>query len=115
MLTLSAIDKFAIRPAIQNTHHVCINDLIRTPRSDREIRQVLAWLLTRKQLDAYGYVLSTVATDFLVLKHQAISNHRADWILIVLGDFMEMYYVYCQQRESIELLFEKKWPSCLKG
>ena len=34
--------------------------------------------LTRKQLERHGYILSTVATDVLVLKHQAISNYSAD-------------------------------------
>ena len=35
-------------------------------------------LLTHKQLETHGCVLSTVATDALVLKHQAISAHIAD-------------------------------------
>ena len=35
-------------------------------------------VLTHKQLEMYGYVLSTAATDALVLKHQAISVHSAD-------------------------------------
>ena len=30
---------------------------------------------------------STLAADALVLKHQAISTHSADWILIVLDYF----------------------------
>ena len=34
--------------------------------------------LTRKQLETHGHILSTVATDALVLKHQAISIHSAD-------------------------------------
>ena len=32
-------------------------------------------------------VLTTVATDALVLKHQAISIHSADYIFIVLDQF----------------------------
>ena len=35
-------------------------------------------LLTHKHLETHGSVLSTVATDALVLKHQAISIHIAD-------------------------------------
>ena len=35
-------------------------------------------LLTHKQLEMYGCVLSTIATDALVLTHQAISIHSAD-------------------------------------
>ena len=34
--------------------------------------------LTRKQLEMHGCILSTVATDVLVLKHQAISTDSAD-------------------------------------
>ena len=34
--------------------------------------------------ETYGCILSTVATDALVLKHQAISIHSADWISIML-------------------------------
>ena len=33
---------------------------------------------THKQLETDGFVLGTVATDALVLKHQAISIHSAD-------------------------------------
>ena len=34
--------------------------------------------LTPKQLETHGCILSTVATDAQVLKHQAISTHNAD-------------------------------------
>ena len=34
--------------------------------------------LTPKQLETHGCVLSVVATDALVPKHQAISTHSAD-------------------------------------
>ena len=40
--------------------------------------------LTPKQLETHGCILSNVATDALVLKHQAISIHSADWIVNVL-------------------------------
>ena len=33
---------------------------------------------THKQLEMYECVLSTIASDALVLKHQAISIHSAD-------------------------------------
>ena len=39
---------------------------------------------THKQLETHRYMLSTVATDGLALKHQAISTHSADYIFIVL-------------------------------
>ena len=35
-------------------------------------------LEVHKPLEMRGYILSTVATDALVLKHQAISIHNAD-------------------------------------
>ena len=35
-------------------------------------------LLTLKRRETHGYVVSTMATDALVLKHQAISIHNAD-------------------------------------
>ena len=44
--------------------------------------------LTHKQLETHGCVLSTVAADGLVLKHQAISIHSAD---------QHKFYIYSQQ------------------
>ena len=43
--------------------------------------------LTLKHRETHECVLSTVATDALVLKHQAICIHSADEISIVLGQF----------------------------
>ena len=43
--------------------------------------------LTHKQLEIHGCVFSTVDPDILVLKHQAISIHSADYIFIVLDHF----------------------------
>ena len=40
-----------------------------------------------KHLEMHGYLLSTVATDTLVLKHQAISICSADCISVVLEEF----------------------------
>ena len=37
----------------------------------------------------HGGLLSTVATDALVLKHQAISTHSADQIAIGLDQFQD--------------------------
>ena len=34
--------------------------------------------LTHKKMEMHGCLLTTVATDALVLKHQAISIHNAD-------------------------------------
>ena len=43
--------------------------------------------LTPKHRETHGCVVSTVATDTLVLKHQAISIHNADQTFIVLDQF----------------------------
>ena len=43
--------------------------------------------LSLKELEMCGCVPSAVATDDLVLKHQAISIHSADQISIVLDQF----------------------------
>ena len=43
--------------------------------------------LTLKHRETHGCVVSTVATDALVLKHQAISIHNADYTFIVLDQF----------------------------
>ena len=39
--------------------------------------EIIYWL-TLKHRETHGCVVSTVATDALVLKHQAISIHNAD-------------------------------------
>ena len=44
-------------------------------------------ILTHEQLEMHGCMLSTVATDALVLKHQAISMHRAGKIFLDLDEF----------------------------
>ena len=36
------------------------------------------YVITPKQLEIHGCILSTVADDALVPKHQAIRNHSAD-------------------------------------
>ena len=43
--------------------------------------------LTPKELEMHVCVLSIVATDALVVKHQAISIHNADRIFTVLDQF----------------------------
>ena len=44
-------------------------------------------ILSHKQLEMHGCKFSTVATDALVLKHQAISIHSADQISIAVDQF----------------------------
>ena len=41
-------------------------------------------ILLHKQLEMHGCIISTVATDALVLKHQAISIHGADGVSVAL-------------------------------
>ena len=51
-------------------------------------KSILAVLrLTHKQTEMHGCILSNVATDGLVLKHQANSIHSADKVFIVLDQF----------------------------
>ena len=42
------------------------------------------WL---KQIETHGCETSTVATDALVLKHQGISTHSTDQLLIIMDQF----------------------------
>ena len=51
-------------------------------------------MLTHKQLEQHGCILSTVATDALVLKHQAISTHSADECSLYWNTFMQKSYIY---------------------
>ena len=47
---------------------------------------IQCWL-TPKHQETHGCIVITVATDALVLKHQAISIHNADKTFIVLDQF----------------------------
>ena len=55
----------------------------------------------------YGCVLSIVATDVLMLKHQDISIHPADQIPIALDQFQTKYYNFN------EITFWKKNYPCV--
>ena len=50
--------------------------------------------LTHKQLETHVCILSTVATDALFLKNQAISIHNADQISIELDQFQTKILLY---------------------
>ena len=63
--------------------------------------------LTHKQLQIHGFVLSTVATDALVLKHQAISIHSSKWIFLLLDSSNKKYYIYMKKTEN-KIILEKK-------
>ena len=70
--------------------------------------------LTLKHRETHGCVVSTVATDALVLKHQAISIHNADYTFIVLDQFQtNILHFWCTRLEN-KITFWKKWPSRLR-
>ena len=64
--------------------------------------------LTLKHQEMHGCVVSTVATDALVLKHQAISILNAEYTFIVLDQFSKAieYYTCGKQHQKINLYFE---------
>ena len=55
-----------------------------------------------------------MTTDALVLKHQAISTHSADWIFIVLDWFHTKIADSLWTAPENKISFEKNWPSCLR-
>ena len=59
-----------------------------------------------KQLETHGYVLNTVTSDALVLKHQTISVHSADQISVELDQFQKIYYIYWW-----DLILHLKWTT----
>ena len=67
---------------------------------------------TPKWLETHGCTISTIATDALLLKHQAISIHRAAQVPIVL-DQLHTNDI-CRRKHDTILHFEKKIPGCLR-
>ena len=61
----------------------------------------MGWL-AHKQLEMYGCILSTVAIDVLVLKHQAISIHKADQISIALDPFLTTNVIHGEKHQKIK-------------
>ena len=61
--------------------------------------------LTHKQLEMHGCVISIVATDVLVLKHQALGFNSAD--LLNYQRFIQKYYIY----KKLSLHFGKIEPA----
>ena len=59
-----------------------------------------------------GCVLSSVATDVLVLKHQAISIYSADQISTALDKFQTKYHIHSDNniRKLNEVLKKKNYP-----
>ena len=58
-----------------------------------------------------GYIISTVATDALVLKHRAISIHSVDSTFILLGQFLSFQNIANIWQKNHIL---KKCPACLR-
>ena len=74
----------------------------------------MSHILTLKHWETHGCVVSTVATDALVLKHQAISIHNADLTFIALDQFhIKILHIRWTASEN-EITFWKKWPSRLR-
>ena len=70
--------------------------------------------LTLKHRETHECVVSTVATDALVLKYQAISIHNADETFIVLDQFhLKLLHIRWTASEN-EITFWKKLPSHLR-
>ena len=57
--------------------------------------------LTNKHLEMHAYVVSTMATDALVLKYQAISIHSADYNLFYWTSSIQKYCIYNEQHYKI--------------
>ena len=83
-------------------------------------------ILTRKQSEMQGCMICIVATDAMVLKHKAISNHSAASVLdryfisnkstyayrytvfisgtaLYCPRFIQKYYIYCQQHMKVKI------------
>ena len=62
-----------------------------------------------------GCIVSTVATDALVLKHQAISFHSAGWTFIVLNQFhiKKILAHKGEQHQKMKSHFDKNDPVIL--
>ena len=59
----------------------------------------------------HAWVFSTVATDALVQKHQAIN---ADKVYVVLDQFyIKILYLLWTTWGKYDNILKKKWPSCL--
>ena len=67
--------------------------------------------LTPKHQETHGCVVSTVATDVLVLKHQAISIHNADQTFIVFDQFhIKALHLWCTRLENKIMFWKKNDP-----
>ena len=77
---------------------------------------LISQLSNHKQLETYVCIISTVATDGLVLKHQAISIHNADFVFIVLPKIYTkiLLHLLWTTPETKIMFWKKKWSRCLR-
>ena len=66
--------------------------------------------LTHEYEETHGCILSTVATDALVLKHQTISTHSSYQICIVFDHFHRKILHLKQTTLEKEIIYLKKNP-----
>ena len=70
--------------------------------------------LTYKQLEMHGCIISTVATDVLMLKHQTISIHSVELIFIVLPKIHRKISHLLQTACEMKLHLKKKLSQFFK-
>ena len=73
-----------------------------------------AAVLTLKHCETHRCVVSTVATDALVLKHQAISILSTDSTFNLLDQFQMKILDFCWTTFRNKITYWKKWPSRLR-
>ena len=66
--------------------------------------------LTHKQLETHGFLQSIVATDVVVLKHQAISIHSADKFFIALTILAQKYHSKGYKKMKVYFRKKKNYP-----
>ena len=65
--------------------------------------------LTNKQLEMHRCILSTLGTDALLLKHQAISTHSAEKYSLCWTSFIQKYRSYRENIRQQDYILKKKY------
>ena len=73
----------------------------------------ICFSLAHKQLETHGWVLSTVAIDVSVPKHQAISTHTTEWICRAVGQFHKEISHLFETLQGNSNYIIKQSPYCL--
>ena len=98
---------------VATTYHIGNPNMLSTQQSPSYLMYA-SHKLTLKHWETHGCIVSTVATDALVLKPQAISIHNADQTFIVLDQLhIKLLHIRWTASEN-EITFWKKWPSRLR-